>query len=48
MNKIFVQGLNKYLKTFYTHFLKHYIHNFNSYIKNITRAQVDHPKTQNV
>ena len=29
----------KYLKTFYTHFPKHSIHNFNSYVENITRAR---------
>jgi hypothetical protein len=29
----------KYLETFYKHFPKHYIHNFNSYVENITRAR---------
>ena len=29
----------KKMETFYTHFPKHYIHKFNSFIENITRAQ---------
>ena len=28
----------QYLETFYTHFPKHNIHNFNSYVENMTRA----------
>jgi hypothetical protein len=26
--------LKQYLETFYTHFPKHFIHNFNSYVEN--------------
>ena len=29
----------QYLDSFYTHFPKHYIHNFNSYKENITPAR---------
>ena len=29
----------QYLEILFTHFPKHYIHNFNSYVENITRAR---------